>query len=116
MHNFVVTYMQFWIPISINPNQSATHSVLSLNIFNAQNAKTVSHAGTNYYISNIESNISHIPDPNATQNRFTGTAQFFGSFLIVEGHLRSCGEVWQVSIENNVQTGHTSVSEDELDR
>ena len=52
----------------------------------------VSHAGTNYYISNIESNISHITGLHATQNRFTGTAQFFEVIFDFLGHLRSCRE------------------------
>ena len=64
-----------------------------------QKPLNVSHAGTNYYISNIESNISHITGPHATQNQFTGTAQFMDSIWIL-GHLRSCWEASKYKLHN----------------
>ena len=61
MHNFVVTYMQFWIPISIDPGQSITYSVLDLNIFNAQNAKTVEGFTRRYQLLYLQHRIEYLP-------------------------------------------------------
>ena len=82
MHNFVVAYFQSWIPISINPNQFTTCSsfIWKFSTPRMQKPLKVSHAGTNYYISNIELNISRITGPHATQNQFSGTAHFWVSF------------------------------------
>ena len=40
-----------------NPNQFTTQPLSVEKFLNALNSKIVSHAGTNYYISNLESNI-----------------------------------------------------------
>ena len=61
MHNFVVTYMQFWIPISIDPGQSITYSVLDLYIFNAQNAKTVERFTRRYQLLYLQRRIEYLP-------------------------------------------------------
>lgn len=71
----------------------------------------VSHAGTNYYISNIELNISRITGSHATRNQFSGTAYFWVSFdfKVIWGRAEKKIQV-KMQGEDQALLGHAALS------